>query len=127
MRTLACLLSAALLVGACSKDPTPPAAAAAPTPDQYTAAGERKVAINVTAKGYAPSRVPAKPGEKLILVFTRTDEKAGCASEIRLVGGPLKALPMNTPVELPVTAPASGNVTFACSMDGCHTGLVVAS
>ena len=34
-------------------------------------------------------------------------------------------LPMNTPVEVPVTVPQTGEVGFACGMDMFH-GVVVA-
>ena len=65
------------------------------------------------------------PGEKLILVVTRTQE-GECLSQIQFAGGPLIDLPMNKPVEIPVTAPASGELTFACGMNMFH-GMIVAS
>lgn len=134
MKTLsmfALAVGALLVAPACNKTSeakgNAPAAVAPVTAGTVAPTGERKVPVQVTSKGYAPGRIEAKPGEKLVLVFTRTDEHAGCASEVRVNGGPLKALPMNQAVEIPVTAPASGTITFACSMDGCHTGVVVAS
>jgi plastocyanin domain-containing protein len=36
---------------------------------------------------------------------------------VKIDGGKLYDLPMNQPVEIAVTAPATGKVDFACGMD----------
>jgi plastocyanin domain-containing protein len=120
------LVSLALVI-ACKKEkpaetvaPPPQAAApAAPTPD-----GPRRVAIDVGQDGYKPDKIPGKPGEKLVLVFTRTFD-ASCISQVKTPDGKMVDLPMNKPVEVAVTVPQTGEVGFACGMDMFH-GVVIA-
>jgi plastocyanin domain-containing protein len=109
---------AAVAVAACSKDQADkPAPAKAPvTAGTVGADGVRKVAVTASRKGYEPAEIAAKPNEKLILVFTRTVE-GECLSQIKVGDGALVELPMNTPVEYPVTVPASGTLKFVCGMD----------
>jgi plastocyanin domain-containing protein len=78
--------------------------------------GVRRIAIEAGKGGYKPARIEARPGESLILVFTRTAE-GECLSQIKVADGEVKELPMNQPVEIPVTAPKSGELAFACGMD----------
>lgn len=95
------------------------ATAAAPAP-----AGPRKVAIEVVEQGYSPDKIPGKPGEKLLLVFTRKVD-GHCYEELKTPDGKKIALPKNEPVEVPVTVPQDGSVRFACGMDMLE-GVVVA-
>jgi plastocyanin len=110
--------------------PAPSATAPTPTPAQGGAAtapaatGARKVAIEVVEKGYSPDRIPGKPGEKLMLVFTRKVD-GHCYEELKTPDGKKIALPKNEPVEVPVTVPQEGSVRFACGMDMLE-GVVVA-
>lgn len=86
--------------------------------------GVRKIAIEAGKEGYVPDKIPGKPGEKLVLVFTRTVE-GECLAELKTPDGKVLPLPMNTPVEVPVTVPNDGEVKFACGMD-MFTGVIVA-
>ncbi|MBA3453721.1 MAG: cupredoxin domain-containing protein [Deltaproteobacteria bacterium] len=86
--------------------------------------GVRKIAIEAGKEGYVPDKIPGKPGEKLMLVFTRTVE-GECLAELKTPDGKLVVLPMNSPVEVAVTVPQDGEVRFACGMD-MFTGTVVA-
>lgn len=100
-----------------------------PAPTPITAGtigpdGVRRVAVDAGKKGYQPERIGGKPGEKLVLVFTRTDD-AACIAQLKTPDGKLVDLPRGTPVEVAVTVPASGEVGFACGMDMFH-GAVVA-
>jgi len=100
--------------------PAPAAApAAAPSAD-----GTRHVAVAVNDKGYTPDKIPGKPGEKLTLTFTRTVD-AECISKLKAPDGNMVDLPMNKPVDVAVTVPASGELGFACGMDMFH-GTIVA-
>ncbi len=119
------ILSLCLATAACKKDDKK--AEAPPSPAATTQTGSdglRRIAIDVSDKGYTPDRIPGKPGEKLVLVFTRTND-AECISQVKTPDGKLVALPMNKPVEVPVTVPQTGEVGFACGMDMFH-GVVVA-
>jgi plastocyanin domain-containing protein len=60
-----------------------------------------------------------------VLVFTRTADST-CIAQLKTPDGKLIDLPMNAPVEVAVTVPASGEVGFACGMDMFH-GKVVAA
>jgi plastocyanin domain-containing protein len=115
----------ALSSAACKKEENPPAAKPAVTSTTGTVVdGVRKVTIEVNKDGYSPDRIPGKPGEKLALVFTRTFD-AECIGQVKAPDGKLFSLPMNKPIEVAVTVPADGEVTFACGMDMFH-GVVVA-
>ena len=123
------LLVAVLALGACKKDdkpasPPPPPAAAPVTAGTVGKDGVRRIDITANDKGYTPERIEGKPGEKLMLVFTRTFE-SDCISQLKTPDGKLVDLPMNKPVEVAVTVPQTGEVGFACGMDMFH-GVVVA-
>ncbi len=123
------LLVLALLSQACKKDEPAAPPAAPPTaakPVAPAADGVRRIAIEANTAGYTPNSINGKPGEKLVLVFTRTADSE-CISQVKMPpkGTPPVALPMNTPVEIPVTVPSTGEVTFTCGMD-MFTGSIVA-
>jgi plastocyanin domain-containing protein len=104
--------------GADSKSKAPPPAA--PT---VQADGTRSIPINVNDEGFDPSKITAKPGEKLELVFTRRT-KGECGSQVKVADGAVTDLPLESPVKIAVTAPPSGQLSFACGMD-MMTGVVV--
>lgn len=88
--------------------------------------GMRRVAVDAGKEGYRPERIGGKPGEKLVLVFTRTYD-AACIAQLKTPDGKLVDLPKGTPVEVPVTVPATGEVGFACGMDMFHGAVVAAA
>jgi len=101
----------------------------APGPTPVTAGtvgadGIRRVPVEANKEGYTPGQIGGKPGEKLVLVFTRTADSS-CIAQLKTPDGKLIDLPMNAPVEVAVTVPASGEVGFACGMDMIR-GAVVA-
>lgn len=126
---VAAALALVLGVSACSKDkkeaaPPPPKPVATVATGTVTADGVRKVPINVVAEGYAPDRIPGKPGEKLSLVFTRKVD-GHCYEQLKTPDGKVVDLPKDKAVEIAVTVPQEGEVKFACGMD-MLTGVVVA-
>lgn len=135
IRAAASSLSLALgltlsLVAGCKKADAPaaaqkPAAAISPvTAGSVGSDGMRRVEIQASKDGYAPDHIAGKPGEKLGLVFTRTDDTE-CIAQVKTPDGKLVDLPKGKPVEVAVTVPATGEVGFACGMDMFH-GVVVA-
>ena len=122
---LALVLTSALV--ACKKEakhePAGPAPVTAGTvgPD-----GVRRVAVDAGKEGYRPERIGGKPGEKLVLVFTRSYD-AACIAQLKTPDGKLVDLPKGAPVEVPVTVPATGEVGFACGMDMFHGAVVAAT
>jgi plastocyanin domain-containing protein len=123
--TLSIGLGAALALGACSKDdkdPGPGAGKPPPAAETVGADGVRRVPVEAGMGGYKPDKITARPGESLVLVVTRTAD-GECLSQIKVADGPVLDLPMNTPVEIPVSAPDSGQVRFACGMD-MATGVI---
>jgi plastocyanin domain-containing protein len=126
--SIAVALSLAASLAACKKSaPNEPAAAASPSPVTAGTVGPdgvRRVAIEAGEKGYQPERIGGKPGEKLMLVFTRTTDSS-CIAQLKTPDGKLLDLPKGTPVEVAVTVPQTGEVGFACGMD-MITGAVVA-
>ena len=118
------LVLVAALVACKKEEAAKPAPAPAPAVAAPAVGGARKVPIEVNKEGYQPDTIPAKPGEKLDLVFTRTFE-ADCISQVKTPDGQLVDLPMNKPVEVAVTVPQTGKLGFACGMDMFH-GVIVA-
>jgi len=122
------LLTLALV--ACSKKaadnkaPAPTAATPPTTAATLGSDGLRHIAIEANTKGYTPDKITGKPGEQLVLTFTRTADSE-CISQLKAPDGKLVDLPLNKPVDVAVTVPKSGEVGFACGMDMFH-GVVVA-
>lgn len=84
-----------------------------------------RIAIDVTEAGFTPPEIDVARGQRVTLVFTRRTDRT-CAREVVLeVGGRTieKALPLGKPVELAVTFPKRGTLTYTCGMDMVH-GLV---
>ncbi|MEZ4402957.1 MAG: cupredoxin domain-containing protein [Kofleriaceae bacterium] len=124
MNRLAVVATVALALAACKKDAPRAGAAAAPATSGTVAAdGTRTVPVAVKKAGYEPAALQAKANEHLILRFTRV-EATECGAQVKVGDGKLYDLPMNQPVDVAVTAPASGKITFACGMD-MMTGQVI--
>jgi plastocyanin domain-containing protein len=125
---LALVTSLVTSLAACKKDakapPGPTPVTAPVTAGIVGSDGVRRVSIEAGAKGYQPERIAGKPGEKLVLVFTRTVDSS-CISQLKTPDGKLVDLPKGTPVEVAVTVPQSGEVGFACGMD-MFKGAIVA-
>jgi plastocyanin domain-containing protein len=123
-------LAVTLGLAACKKDAKPEAAkpeVAAATPVTAGTVGSdgvRRVAVEASLKGYQPERIGGKPGEKLVLVFTRTADST-CIEQLKTPDGKVVDLPKGHPVEVAVTVPQTGEVGFVCGMDMVR-GAVVA-
>ena len=79
--------------------------------------GVRRIAIEVTKKGYKPGSTKASGGEKINLVFTRTEDTE-CGRYIKVQGVEGQSeLPINQPVTIPVVMPKTGELVFTCGMD----------
>lgn len=122
-------LAAVVALVGCKKDarvdPPAPSAPTATSAGTVGADGVRRISIDVGLEGYKPERIGGKPGEKLVLVFTRTADST-CIAQLKAPDGKLVDLPMGRPVEVAVTVPQSGELGFACGMDMFH-GAIVAS
>ncbi|MGE0548521.1 MAG: cupredoxin domain-containing protein [Kofleriaceae bacterium] len=106
-----------ILFAACSKSSEssktkPPA----PVTSTIGVDGLRHISIDAGESGYVPDRITGKPGEKLVLVFKRTID-GECLAKLKAPDGKLVDLPKGTPVDVAVTLPQTGAVTFACGMD----------
>lgn len=96
-------------VVACKKESPAPAASASD--------GRPTVEVKVGADGYHPSEAKAKAGQPVRLLFTRTTDE-GCGQELVFPSLNIrKPLPLNEPVAVDVTMPASGKLAFTCGMD----------
>jgi plastocyanin domain-containing protein len=81
--------------------------------------------VTVTGKGFEPDRIQAKPGQQVTLRFTRKAAQT-CADAVFVQGDPVQhMLPLNAPVDVKVTAPASGELAFACPMNMYRGAIVV--
>ena len=115
------------LLASCSKkaDDKPKAPAPAPvTAGQVGSDGLRHVPVEANKEGYTPDKIAGKPGEKLVLVFTRTADSE-CISQVKVGSGAPVDLPLNKPTDVAITVPQNGQVDFACGMDMFH-GVVIA-
>jgi plastocyanin domain-containing protein len=95
---------------ACSKHPTKEA----PPPN------DGKLHIDVTERGFKPDHVAVGAGKPVTIVFTRKTDNT-CATDVSIPVGDGtkidKELPLNQPVEVAVTFPRSGELTYACGMN----------
>ncbi len=85
-----------------------------------------RLEISVTKKGFEPESITVPAAKPVTLVFTRKTA-ATCTKEIVLeVGGKKieRALPLDTPVEISVTFPKAGKLSYACGMD-MNKGVIV--
>src|SRR5262245_35670673 len=122
--TLAFAATAA--VASCKKESSDakPATATAPATSGIPGVdGVRRIPIEAGKDGYVPGRIEGKPGEKLILVFTRTVD-GDCLAKVKVAGEAPVDLPKGQPVEVAVTVPTTGELRFACGM-GMFTGVIV--
>jgi len=89
-----------------------------PPATQPGSTGSAKVvAITVTDKGFEPDHVEAAPSQPLVLRFTRKADPT-CADAVEVQGDPVRhMLPLNSPVDVKVAVPKSGELAFACPMD----------
>lgn len=93
-------------------------------PPAHAEPAVREIAVQVQG-GYKPDRIEVTAGERVRLVFTRT-EYTGCTREVVFPElGIRKELPTNQAVriDLPVLAP--GTYKFHCGMNMIHGTLVV--
>ncbi len=108
------LLPLALLVvsaAACKKDPPPSSSSCSPSEAKNGLAQ-----VCADEKGFTPTRLEIKKGEKLQVIFTRTTNET-CATEIVSQElGINKQLPLNTPVAVDIPTGDAKSITFACGM-----------
>jgi plastocyanin domain-containing protein len=103
-----------VLVAACREKPPP-----------LLVGGVEVKEIFVTAKGFEPPRVEVAPSKPVILRFTRKVAET-CADAVDVQNDPVRhMLPLDTPVDVKIVAPASGQLAFACPMQGMIHGAVV--
>jgi plastocyanin domain-containing protein len=87
--------------------------------------GRPVIEIHVDATGYHPEEASATPEQPVRLVFTRTSDE-GCGQQLVFPDLQIRRdLPLNEPVPVDITMPASGAVRFACGMD-MYRGSIVA-
>lgn len=85
----------------------------------------QRARISVTEQGFEPAKVILKAGGPAKLTFVRTSDKT-CATEVVFPSLKLKrALPLNEPVDIELTSPPTGEITFACGMDMLKGAVVV--
>lgn len=104
---------AALLATACGSEET-----AAPSDGRPT------FAVTVNASGYQPAEITAPAGQPVRLVFTRTTDE-GCGQQLVFPALDIRRdLPLEEPVAVDLTMPASGALRFTCGMDMYEGSLV---
>jgi membrane fusion protein, heavy metal efflux system len=81
--------------------------------------------ISVTDHGLEPAKIVLKAGGPAKITFVRTSDKT-CATEVVIPSLNLKrALPLNEPVDIELTSPPTGEITFTCGMDMLKGVIVV--
>lgn len=119
MRILAVSFVFAVLV-ACSESQTTARTPAAPVAPAATAIARPDasgvVKIEATREGFTPSRIEAKAGRPVKLIFTRTEKKTCMAEAVFPDLDIRKELPLNEPVEVTVTPEAGKEIVFQCPM-----------
>jgi plastocyanin domain-containing protein len=81
--------------------------------------------VSVGAQGYEPAVVTAPASTPIRLVFTRTTDE-GCGQQLVIASQSItRDLPLDEPVAVDLTTPASGTVRFSCGMDMYDGAIVV--
>jgi plastocyanin domain-containing protein len=79
-----------------------------------------RIEIAVTKRGFNPDNISVPANKPVTLVFTRkTDSTCTKSVVLTLDDGKKveKDLPLDKPVEVAVTFPKAGKLSYACSMD----------
>ena len=79
-----------------------------------------RIEIAVTSAGFAPGDIQVQAGKPVTLVFTRKTDVTCAKSVVVNIGEGKKVereLPLNRPIEIAVTFPKTGTLSYACSMD----------
>lgn len=113
-----------ILTLACAKDIPP--ASEAEKPAARIPAYEKvppepaRIEITVTEQGFRPESVSVPAGEPVMLVFKRITDNT-CAKEVVLQVDERnrieRELPLDQPVEVPVTFPRAGELKYTCGMN----------
>jgi len=78
-------------------------------------AAEKELAIAVDEKGFNPSSVTVKKGEKVKLVFTRKTDQT-CVKGILIPEFKInRDLPLNKPIPVEIQAEKNGEIGFSCA------------
>jgi plastocyanin domain-containing protein len=99
------------------------AAADSPKPPKQTPRFE----IAVTRSGFEPGNIAVPAKKPVTLVFTRKTDATCTKSVVVTVDATKKIvreLPLDKPVEVAVTFPKAGTLSYACSMD-MNRGVIV--
>jgi len=86
----------------------------------------RRIDIKITTAGFTPDKIRVKKNQRVTLRFERKTEKT-CVKEVIIDTGSQKIereLPLDQPVEIPLTFRKSGELTYACGMN-MFTGVVI--
>jgi plastocyanin domain-containing protein len=117
MLRTAAFLAFLTILGACDKK--------ADATTTTSSNGSRSVPVTVDGKGFTPSSVDVRKGEKVQLVFTRTTDDT-CATEVVFPElNVKKALPLKTAVAIDVPTDAARTLTFQCGMAMFKSKLVI--
>jgi plastocyanin domain-containing protein len=118
--TLACVLSLGTAVATvgCSKT-----SSADDRATQTKTGGGHEVTVD--GKGFTPSSIEFKKGEKGAITFTRTSDDT-CAKEVVFPEINLKKdLPLNKPVVVEVPTDTARTLTFTCGMGMFKSAVVI--
>jgi plastocyanin domain-containing protein len=109
----------------CSKNPAETSISSGVAATQVTVGNNGSYAITANEKGFTPSSVALKKGEKAELVFTRTTD-ATCATEVVFPEINLrKELPLNKAVAVAVPTDTARTLTFQCGMGMFKSAVVI--
>ena len=81
--------------------------------------------VEVTQKGFEPSRIEVKAGEEVTLNITRK-VKVTCAKKVTVPSEKIeKDLPLNKAVSVTFTPSKKGEIKFGCAMKQMLGGVIV--
>ena len=89
-----------------------------------SASAEQVIKMEVTEKGFVPSRIDVKPGTEVVLQVTRLTDQT-CSTEIQVPSQKInEKLPLNKTVTIALGKLEKGEIRFGCGMNMMDGGKI---
>ena len=85
----------------------------------------REIKVSVTERGFVPSSMKAKAGERVVLAITRKTDQTCAKQAVFPSLGKTLDLPLNKTVRVALQPASAGRIDFACGMGMMKAQVIV--